>query len=149
MMTPTNDRKSREVYAALTVTVFVIVIAMLSMVGLFRLADDLGPQIGDIVSFPPTRIPSIGTASVAVSPAAPSSNRPCILDVNVMQKFGGSLVIEATQRKPDRSFRVHWAGGRTSNGLDDCGGSADLLLNRVQITALIFAAGGTGVKAER
>jgi hypothetical protein len=147
-MTPTDDRKSREVYAALMVMVFVIVIAMLLMVGLFRLADNLGPQIGDIVSFPPSRIPSFGTASVAVSHVTPSFNRSCILDVHVMQRFGGSLVIEATQRKPDRNFLVHWAGGRTSDGLDDCGSSADLLLNRVQITALIFAAGGTGLKAE-
>jgi hypothetical protein len=147
-MTPTNYRKSRDAYAALTVTVLVIVIAVLLMVGVFRLADDLGPRVGDIVSFPPTRIPSLSTASVTVTPASPSSSRPCTLDVHVMQKFGGSLIVEATQLAPDRSFRVHWAGRQTSNGPDDCGGSADLLLNRVQIAALIFAAGGTGVKAE-
>jgi hypothetical protein len=70
--------------------------------------------------------------------------------VPVMQRSGGSLMIEAMQLKPDRRFKVHWAGKRTSDGQQDCGGSADLLLNHYQITTLVFAAGGTGVKvAER
>jgi hypothetical protein len=55
-------------------------------------------------------------------------------------------MIEAMQFKPDLRFQVHWAGSRTSDGQQDCGGSADLLLNHFQITSLDFAAGGTGVK---
>jgi hypothetical protein len=64
-----------------------------------------------------------------------------------MQKSGGSLVVETAQFKPGLLFRVHWAGKRTSSDRDDCGRSADLLLNGNQISALIFAAGGTGVEA--
>ena len=71
-----------------------------------------------------------------------------MLDVHVMQKSGGSLVVEATRFEPERGFQVHWAGMRTSDGLEDCGGSVDLDMNSAQMGALIFAAGGTGVKAQ-
>jgi hypothetical protein len=64
-----------------------------------------------------------------------------------MQRLGGSLLIEAVQIEPDRRFQVHWSGVRTSNSSEDCGSSADLLLNNAQVAALIFAAGGRGVKA--
>jgi hypothetical protein len=70
-----------------------------------------------------------------------------MIDVRVMQKFGGSLVIEATHAEHDDTFDVHWAGLRTSDGQQDCGSSTDFLLNRGQVTELIFAAGGKGVKA--
>jgi hypothetical protein len=70
-----------------------------------------------------------------------------VLDVHVVQKSGGSLVVEATRFEPNRGFQVHWAGVRPSDGREDCGGSVDLLLNGAQMGALIFAAGGTGVKA--
>jgi hypothetical protein len=148
-MTPANDRKPGELHAALLAVAFVIVTGMLLLVGLLRLDDSLGPQIGDIVSFPPSQLQSVSTASMTVSPATPYAHATCVLDVPVMQRFGGSLVIEATHSKPDRQFQAHWAGSRTSDGQEDCGGSADLVLNPVQIAALIFAAGGTGVKPVR
>jgi hypothetical protein len=125
----------------------IIVAGSLLAAGLLRLAENFGPQLGDIISFPVTRIPSISTASIRVNPAGASGNRPCILDVPVMQRFGGSLVVEA-RFEPDRGVQVHWAGVRTSDGPEDCGGSVDLVLNSFQIAALVFAAGGTGVKAD-
>jgi hypothetical protein len=33
-------------------------------------------------------------------------------------------------------------------GLDDCGGSVDLLLDSAQVAALVFAAGGMSVEAQ-
>ena len=93
-------------------------------------------------------IPSVSTASFVASRAIAPDSMACILDVQTMQKSGGSLVVESTQSVPSRIFQVHWAGARTSNNRDDCGGSADLLLNSYQISALIFAAGGTGVKTQ-
>jgi hypothetical protein len=63
-----------------------------------------------------------------------------------MQRFGGSLLIEAVQIKPDHRFQVHWAGVRTSNSPEDCGSSADLLLDNAQVAALIFVVGGRGVQ---
>ena len=98
-------------------------------------------------SFPATLVPSISTASFAASRVIPTSGTSCILDVPTMQKSGGSLVVESTQSEPGRIFQVHWAGARTSNDRDDCGGSADLLLNSNEIFSLIVAAGGTGVRA--
>ena len=146
-MTPTNDRKSRELYAAFIVVAVVMTAGILSTAGLLRLADRMAPQIGDILAFRATRAPSISTASFAVRRAMSADSRSCILDVQTMQKSGGSLVVETSQFEPDRIFRVHWAGVRTSSDGDDCGSSADLLLNSNQISALIFAAGGTGVEA--
>jgi hypothetical protein len=145
---PTNDRKSSELYTAATILAAVIIACLLLTAGLQRLADDLGPQTGDIISFPATQIPSISTASITVNTAGAPGGRPCVLDVHVIQKSGGSLVIEAKRFGPDPGFQVHWAGVRTSDGWEDCGDSVDLLLNSVQISALVFAAGGTGVKAQ-
>lgn len=146
-MVPTGDRKSGEPYTSATILVAVVIAGILLTAGLQRLANDLGPQTGDIISFPATQLPSVSTASITVSPAGAAGSAPCVLDVHVMQKSGGSLVIEATQVEPGRGFQVHWAGVRTSDGREDCGGSVDLLLNSAQIAALVFAAGGTGVKA--
>jgi hypothetical protein len=147
-VTPTKDWKSGELYTALAVTVIVITAGILLTSGFLRLVDRLAPQIGDIIAFPATRVPSISSASFAASRVIAPDSVSCILDVQIMQKSGGSLVVESRQLEPSRIFQVHWAGGRTSNDRDDCGGSADLLLSGNQISALIFAAGGTGVKAQ-
>jgi hypothetical protein len=147
-VTPTNDRKSGELYTALVVMVIAINAGIQLMAGLLQLADRLGPQTGDIIAFPATQEPSVSTASFAASRAIAPDSMSCILDVQTMQKSGGSVVVEATQFEPSRIFQVHWAGARTSNDRADCGGSADLLLNSNQISTLIFAAGGTGVKAQ-
>jgi hypothetical protein len=147
-MTPTNERKSSERRAAIAGVAFVIVTAMVLAAGLSRLASDLEPQLGDIISFPIAKAPANSTTMIAVDQANASSRRSCVLDLHIMQKFGGSLMIEGTQFEPSRRFRVHWAGARTSDGRDDCGNSADLLLDSVQVAALVFAAGGTGAKME-
>jgi hypothetical protein len=147
-VTPTNDRKSGELYTAFRVMVVVVTAGILLTAGLLRLADRLTPQTGDIIAFPVTGVPSVSTASFAVARAVAPEGMSCILAVQSMQKSGGSLVVESTQFEPSRIFQVHWAGARTSNDRDDCGDSADLLLNSDQISALIFAAGGSGVKAQ-
>lgn len=147
-MTPTNDRKSGELYTAFLVMVVVITAGILLITGLLRLVGRLGPQTGDIIAFPAARVPSVSTASFAASRAIAPDSMSCILDVRTMQTSGGSLVVESTRFEPSLIFQVHWAGARTSNDRDDCGGSADLLLNSNQISALVFAAGGTGAKAQ-
>jgi hypothetical protein len=125
----------------------IAIAAAVIVVGLVHLADRLGPQLGDIVAFLPRRLPSVSTASITVSPTNAPARKTCVLDVQAIQKSGGSLVIEATHPNPDDTFVVHWAGLRTSDSQQDCGSSADFVLNRVQVAALIFAAGGKGVKA--
>lgn len=148
-MTPSNDSNSTELHFVLLAIATVIVAATALTAGLLRLADNLGPQIGDIIAFPVAGTPSTSATVLMVDPIGASSRRRCALDVPVMQRSGGSLFIEAMQFKPDRRFQVHWAGSRTSDGQEDCGGSADLLLNHYQITTLVFAAGGTGVKFDK
>ncbi len=147
-MTPTNDRKSSERHTVIAAVALVIVTAMVLAAGLSRLANELEPQIGDIISFPAAKMLSNSTTMITADQADASSRRRCVLDVHMMQKFGGSLMIEGAQFEPSRRFRVHWAGARTSDGRDDCGSSADLLLNSIQVAALVFAAGGTGAKIE-
>jgi hypothetical protein len=145
-MTPTNNRESGELHAMMVALAALAVLGLILTAGLVQLANNLAPRIGDIISFPATKTPSASTASITADPSGVLSRRPCILDVEVMQRLGGSLLIEAVQLKPDRKFQVHWSGVRTSNSSEDCGGSADLLLNNAQIAALVFAAGGRGVK---
>ena len=144
---PTNNRKSVERYTAFMVMAVVTTAGFLLMAGLWQLADRRAAQTGDIIAFPATRVASVSTAFFAARRATVADSMTCILDVQTMQKSGGSLVVETSQFEPDRIFRVHWAGVRTSSDRDDCGSSADLLLNSNQISALIFAAGGTGVEA--
>ncbi len=147
-MTPTNDRKSGEAYATFIAMVGVITVGILLTAGLSWLADSLGPQAGDIITFVATRAPSVSTGVITAGRAATSGRTSCILDEQTMQRSGGSLVVESARFAPKRTFQVHWAGARTSNGPDDCGSSADLLMNIDEVAALIFAAGGKGVKAQ-
>lgn len=145
-MTPMNHHKSSETRVAFLGMAILVIAATVIIVGLTGLADGLGPQLGDIVSFLPSKITSSMSTLITVSPVNTTARKTCVLDMQVIQRSGGSLVIEATRSKPDRLFKVHWAGLRTSDGQNDCGNSADLLLDRVQVAALIFAAGGKGVK---
>ena len=145
-MTPTNHPESGELHAVVVALAALTILGLTVTAGLMQLADYLAPRIGDIISFPVTKAPLTSTASITADPSGVLSRRPCILDLQVMQRLGGSLLIEAVQLKPDRKFQVHWSGVRTSNSSEDCGGSADLLLNNAQIAALVFAAGGRGVK---
>ena len=147
-MAPTNYRKSNEQRTELMVIAIVITAGILLMTGLFRLADRIAPQPGDIIAFPATRVPSVSTATFTARRAIAPDSLSCTLDVQSIQRSGGSLVVETSQFMPSRIFRVHWSGVRTSSDSDDCGRSADLLLNSNQIGVLIFAAGGTGVKAQ-
>jgi hypothetical protein len=78
----------------------------------------------------------------AETPRQPS----CVLDLAMIQKAGGSLVVEQRgSTGPDRSYRLHWAGPRTSVDREDCGTEADLVLSQMDLNALASAAGGFGV----
>lgn len=146
-MTPTNDRKYGELHTIFVIMAIVITAGLALTAGLVRLVDTLAPQIGDIIAFQATPIPAVNTPSFTARRVIAPDSAPCMLDVETIQKSGGSLMVETSQFQPGRLFQVHWAGTRTSNSDDDCGSSADLLLNPNQIAALVFAAGGKGVKA--
>jgi hypothetical protein len=105
---------------------------------------DFAPKVGDILVFRPgTRLPPDWTFNaVVVSDQLPVS---CTLKPHVMASAGGSLVVE--QRvKDSHSYRVHWAGHQTSDGVTDCGAAADLWLSINDVQLLSNAVGGPGVE---
>jgi hypothetical protein len=64
--------------------------------------------------------------------------RHCVLKPAVMAAAHGSLVVE--QRRGDgRTFRIHWAGGPTSDGGADCGSAADLTVGLTAMQTLLNA----------
>ncbi|HET6234988.1 MAG TPA: hypothetical protein VFE41_08490 [Acetobacteraceae bacterium] len=107
-----------------------------------RLQEALRPRNGDIIAFDPTRPPRAGELAFTVGSLGRPNATSCVLDARVMQRSGGSLVIEATWLTPTLHYRVHWIGGPTSSGTTDCGGTADLRLDPSQVVTLAVAAGG-------
>jgi hypothetical protein len=47
------------------------------------------------------------------------------------------------------SFRVHWAGQRTSSDTGNCGDHADLILDGMELDLLALSAGGYGTDQKR
>jgi hypothetical protein len=101
-----------------------------------------GPQVGDILAFVPARTtPSGGDTRLLVY-------RPdqfgCVLDLDVLRRSGGSLVVEA-KTGGGGNFGVHWAGVRTSNDTANCGNNADLLIDRRDFNILAVSANDHGI----
>jgi hypothetical protein len=111
--------------------------------------ERFGPSIGAIVVFKPD-VAGIERWSVNVAIAEPTLSvwsgetgaRRCSLSPNVMAAHGGSFAVEARRLSSPPTYRVHWAGGHTDIGTSDCGTSADLVLERVELMRLANVAGG-------
>jgi hypothetical protein len=145
-----NDGNSSGVSTIVLGMVVIALAGMVGTIGLLRQVGELGPKVGDIVSFDPLEAFSRDTrARVAAMPAASKPGGGCVLDVRAMHAAGGSVVIEAKDPAASTVYRVHWAGPRSSDDSADCGASADLLLNQDDIEVLAMAAGGYGVSAKR
>jgi hypothetical protein len=132
-------------FLALALSLFVCLLS-------FSEASQIGPDVGEIVSFDPQNGPRYWEQPGIPAPMMPVGDRVdatparnCILMPSVMANGGGSLVIEAKQTTQPPLFRVHWSGTRTDLGARDCGKSADLTLQLVQLRALANVAGGYGV----
>ena len=67
----------------------------------------------------------------------------CVLDLNFLRRSGGSLIVEG-QSDTGKSFRVHWAGKRTTADTASCGEQADLIVDSGDLDRLALAAGGYG-----
>lgn len=120
-----------------------LIVAVIS--GSLWLANALRPQTGDIITFDPSkRATNEEQTTITARTVGNSSVVSCVLEPRLMQATGGSLVIEATQFGSDVSYKVHWAGGRTSGDGADCSSSADLLLSPANLATLSLAAGGWG-----
>jgi hypothetical protein len=130
--------------------VVMILAGMVGTIGLLRQVGEIGPKVGDIVSFDPLEALSRDMrARIAATPADGRPGNSCVLDVRAMHAVGGSVVVEAAQPQTGSGYRVHWAGARSSDDRADCGASADLLLSQDDIETLAMAAGGYGVSARK
>jgi hypothetical protein len=138
-----DHRKTSQPLQFLLMAAAILLAVVSGMAGVLRQVADSGPQVGDLVAFDPAHRAPFSSA------ARLTANRPrqtsCVLDVATMQRSGGSLVVERRGIAPDRLYRAHWSGPRTSEDVDDCGTQADLVLSQNDIDTLATAAGGFGV----
>ena len=115
-------------------------VTLLSAMSAISEWQNAAPHVGDMVAFTTSRqLPSR-------SPTRLVAHRPdqsdCILDTGTLRRSGGSLVVERQVTEADGSFRVHWAGERTTTYASNCGDSADLILDVHDLNALASTAGG-------
>ena len=110
---------------------------------------DFDPPLGAIVAFKSgtqsMELWQIEVSSVRNDPAGTPITRACVLGPANMANGGGSLVVEARQMSSPPIYRVHWAGSHTSDGRNDCGTAADLIISRADLQKLANTAGGFGV----
>lgn len=118
------------------------VLAFSGMNALAQHVEQSGPTVGDIISFPADPHADASGVRLTVERVAGGT---CDLAVTSLRRGGGTLVVE--ERRPAvRGLRVHWVGGPTAADAGDCGRSADLLLERGDMSTLSLAAGGYGVR---
>ena len=140
-MAHTNDHKSQDIFSTISTLGLLFAVAATSVVGMLRIVEHLRPRVGDIISFDPAKIVSREMGPwIEAMPVGTPDAASCILDVRRMPMSNGSLMIEATRPGKIFIYRVHWAGGPTSDAQTSCGVSANLLLSEVQITTLKMAA---------
>lgn len=145
-----NESKSTGAGSVLLGIVAIALAGMVGTIGLIHQVGELGPKVGDIISF--DSLDSMARDMHARVAAMPADGKPgvaCVLDVRDMHDDGGSLIIEARQPGSSFAYRVHWAGKHSSNDAANCGASADLLVNLEDVEILAMAAGGYGVAADK
>lgn len=132
-------------------TIFASALSLFVCLVSFSEVAQIGPIVGEMISFDPRNgprywsQPGIPALTVPAGDRAQADRSPqCILMPSVMAANGGSLVIEAKEMTQPPLFQVHWSGSRTDLGAGDCGRSADLTLQLVQLRALANVAGGYG-----
>jgi hypothetical protein len=140
---PADDRKTSQTAQSLLIAAAMLLAVTSGMVGIVRQVGDLGPRVGDLVTFDPLHRVSFDS-SAQVTADRPGSGK-CMLDIATIQRSGGSLMVERRGAGPDRLYQAHWSGLRTSEDTNDCGRDADLVLSSVDIGTLATAAGGYGV----
>ena len=134
----TGELGRTVLYACIIAMLLVSSVAVASAM----MALDISPNVGDILVFRPNaRLATDWSFDVARS-AEPTSR--CIMKPDVMAAGGGSVVIEERLNGP-HSYRVHWAGTRSSDGSFDCGRSADLIVSGPDMQLLSNSVGGPGL----
>jgi hypothetical protein len=136
-----NEMAVRALRPAIVVTAC----ALVAIIALHKITERMraSPRVGDILAFAPSAVAPNGDDTRLLV------DRPdrfgCVLDLNVLRRTGGSLIVETEIGGDARHFRVHWAGGRTSGDTANCGGTADLIIDRSDLDILALTAGGFGV----
>ncbi len=145
-----NDSKSSGAGSVLLGIAAIALAGMVGTISLIHQVGELGPKVGDIISFEPNASSSRDMQTrVTAMPADDKRGAACVLDVRTMHATGGSLIIEAHEPSTSFAYRVHWAGPHSSSDSTDCGSAADLLVNLEDLEAMAMAAGGYGVTADK
>jgi hypothetical protein len=139
----TNEHKTQDLPRILLAVTVTMLAAVWGIQGIARQAEAFGPQVGDVVAFGTSHRPPFESAARLTADRADLPG--CMLDVALMQKSGGSLIVDQRDTGPTRRYRAHWAGPRTSDGASDCGIDAELILTGSDLAALAAAAGGLGL----
>ena len=140
-----KDTSSTSVGSILLSIAAVALAGAVGTVSLLQNVGELGPKVGDIITFDPARRAAVDDKPQINAAAAAAPSAGCVLDLRTMHAGGGSFIVEAMQPGDRAGFRVHWAGQRTSS-IRDCGRSAELLLDQDDIEMLAMAAGGYGAE---
>jgi hypothetical protein len=140
-----NEIAARVLRPAIAVTLCVFVAAGLAdkITALARAK----PHVGDILAFVPAR-PMAGGDRTRLLVHRPDQFG-CVLDLGVLRRSGGSLIVETETGGDTGDFRVHWAGSRTSSDTANCGNNADLLIDRRDFDILAVTASGYGIDRGR
>lgn len=136
-----HNRTTRFLFPALLGATTAVIAA--SLVNLVSATAMDSAKVGDIIAFEPSRdTPPEVEARVVVHRL---DQFGCVLDLNTIRQTGGSLIVEARLFGEGDSFKLHWAGERTTADSGDCGQSADLILDHADLDNLALAAGGYGI----
>jgi hypothetical protein len=144
MYTP-NRNTARAMQPAIIAVacVLTVAVAVNAIVDLTRAS----PHLGDIVAFAPSATTSPGEGTRLVVHRKGQSD--CVLDLAVLRRSGGSLVVDTEIVGDTSGFEAHWAGPRTSDTAGNCGGDAELLVDHGDLDILALSAGGYGVGRKR
>lgn len=143
---PTGKDTTARILLPMIVGAACMIVALTAVNAITDMAQK--PQrIGDIIAFSAsTDQPNGDLARLVV-------HRPgqfgCALDLGTLHQSGGSLVVEGQSMEAAGSFRVHWAGERTSSGANNCGDHADLILDGRELDVIALSAGGYGAGQKR
>jgi hypothetical protein len=140
-MGPTDNKIARVLLPAL-VAVACVLATTIGVRAIVAIAHAT-PHVGDIVAFVPLSTEPEGETTHLLVRRPDRSD--CVLDLKIIRRSGGSLVVENEIPGQTAAFHVHWAGDRTSEGTGNCGNDADLIVDRRDLDILALSAGGYGV----
>jgi len=140
-----HDRETSLTTAILTLAAGALLTVVTGLWIMLQL-EQFGPAVGGIIVFRPDTAAgerwSVRAALAEPAAGVARDPRHCVLSPAAMARRGGSLLVEARRMSRPPEYRVHWAGGSTNFGTDDCGATADLVLERTELMRLANVAGG-------